>query len=165
MKAFGNSGQLRGVEALVRGSRNAPTTVTEVTAKKNSSLLTTTQRDNTLRALPNPETPLEIQPLNIDGLEPDDPAYPDGNSANHPVLEQDPETSPGGFGEVNNRTQGKEFYGPAATLAFLLELRRCARAYQQQTKPHSSEVMLSTNDTTVNHASSIVNFCMEMVKC
>jgi hypothetical protein len=37
-----------------------------------------------------------------------------------------------GFGEVNEYTSGTEFYGPAATLAFLLELRARARAFQSQ---------------------------------
>jgi hypothetical protein len=44
----------------------------------------------------------------------------------------DQEPSPRGFGEINYRTNGKEFYGPAATLAFLLELRFRAKAFQSQ---------------------------------
>jgi hypothetical protein len=77
-------------------------------------------------------------------------SYPDGeNAGSVPEMANDQEHSPRGFGEVNNRTQGKEFYGPAATLAFLLELRRCARAYQE------SEAQDKAN---TDCASSIVNF-------
>lgn len=45
------------------------------------------------------------------------------------------ETSPQGFGETNSRTNGKEFYGPAATLAFLMELRSRAAAVRRKLRP------------------------------
>ncbi|KAG8664265.1 uncharacterized protein FPOAC1_013972 [Fusarium poae] len=44
----------------------------------------------------------------------------------------DDEASPEGFNETNSRTNGKEFYGPAATLAFLLELRARISAFQRK---------------------------------
>lgn len=116
-------------------------------------------KPNGLGQLPNPGTSLDVTHLNIVRLETDYLPYPDVNFAKPPEIEQDPETSPKGFGEVNHRTEGKEFYGPAATLAFLLELRRCARAYQQQTRSDSGNIMLSTNDdTAADPAASIVNF-------
>jgi hypothetical protein len=54
----------------------------------------------------------------------------------HHVLSDDAlsedDTSPQGLGEINSRTNGKEFYGPAATLVFLLELLRRARIFRRQ---------------------------------
>jgi hypothetical protein len=45
---------------------------------------------------------------------------------------EDEQLSPNGFREVNKSTSGTEFYGPTATLAFLLELRSRARSFQSQ---------------------------------
>ncbi|KAJ9614973.1 hypothetical protein H2200_001047 [Cladophialophora chaetospira] len=46
-------------------------------------------------------------------------------------LSSEEEPSPQGFGETNSRTNGREFYGPAATLVFLLELRYRARLFRR----------------------------------
>lgn len=74
-----------------------------------------------------------------------------------PETTADQEPSPAGFGEINYRTNGKEFYGPAATLAFLLELRSRAKAFQSQ---HQLS-RLDPVDARIGsgrHQSSIVNF-------
>ena len=63
------------------------------------------------------------------------------------------EPSPLGFGETNSRTDGKEFYGPAATLAFLLELRFRARAFRRQI----SSVQPRPQKDRIQSKSSLVN--------
>ncbi len=74
-----------------------------------------------------------------------------------PDMANDQKTSPKGFGEVNNRTNGKEFYGPAATLAFLLELRRRVRDFHQQTMKSRIDSSAPTLKP-MDRAPSIVNF-------
>ena len=68
-------------------------------------------------------------------------------------LTSDEETSPQGFGNTNYRTNGKEFYGPAATLAFLLELRSRARVFRRQIP--SANIKTSTESRRAK--SSLVN--------
>jgi hypothetical protein len=59
---------------------------------------------------------------------------PDDNVPNTNFTDEleDEQLTSNGFGEVNKSTTGTEFYGPTATLAFLLELRSRARSFQSQ---------------------------------
>lgn len=63
-----------------------------------------------------------------------------------------------GFGEVNEYTSGTEFYGPAATLAFLLELRARARAFQSQLKQVYHQNLPEAVGSTDSGSASIINF-------
>ena len=69
----------------------------------------------------------------------------------------DEKPSADGFGETNSRTNGKEFYGPAATLAFLLELRSRARVFQRQSMGKESRRLLRRRESSNLPKSSIVN--------
>lgn len=63
------------------------------------------------------------------------------------------ETFPQGFGETNSRTNGREFYGPAATLAFLLELRSRAATFRRKTranKPRNQSHLAQSRSSLVN---------------
>lgn len=74
----------------------------------------------------------------------------------NPPAEMEP--SPNGFGEVNAHTNGTEFYGPTATLAFLLELRSRARSFQSQNSLNRSELPATRSEQSESQKLSIVNF-------
>lgn len=70
----------------------------------------------------------------------------------------DAEPSPNGFGEVNTHTNGTEFYGPTATLAFLLELRSRARSFQSQNSEGKNRFTTERPEQRESRKLSIVNF-------
>jgi hypothetical protein len=94
------------------------------------------------RPTPYPDNFVEINKENIVG--------------NHSRPEGEP--GPHGFGEVNKYTSGTEFYGPTATLAFLIELQSRARSFQTK----SSQIIRkdSTKGSKLGRTQmlSIVNF-------
>jgi hypothetical protein len=68
------------------------------------------------------------------------------------------EPSPNGFNEVNKYTSGTEFYGPTATLAFLLELRSRARSFQSQFSQINDHSSGGGFEPRTSRRMSIVNF-------
>lgn len=72
------------------------------------------------------------------------------NLTSNVTEQKDEGPSPNGFGEVNNHTSGTEFYGPAATLAFLIELRSRARSFQSQACDRGSDLKESRKISVVN---------------
>jgi hypothetical protein len=63
-----------------------------------------------------------------------------------------------GFGEFNNYTSGTEFYGPTATLAFLVELQSRARSFQTKSMQHSSRISIEGSNQERPRRVSIVNY-------
>jgi hypothetical protein len=83
------------------------------------------------------------------------------NVAPYPDIGDPPvaaEPSPNGFGEVNTHTNGTEFYGPTATLAFLLELRSRARSFQSQNSEGKNRFTTERPEQRESRKLSIVNF-------
>lgn len=80
----------------------------------------------------------------------------DGVVHSNPSEEEEP--SPHGFGEVNKYTSGTEFYGPTATLAFLLELRSRARSFQTKSSQLNSRASARGSKLRRSRRLSIVNF-------
>ena len=68
------------------------------------------------------------------------------------------EGGPAGFGQVNDHTSGTEFYGPTATLAFLLELRSRARILQSQISQMNVRPPQAGREPKGPRRLSIVNF-------
>ncbi|KAH8817495.1 hypothetical protein F5884DRAFT_830552 [Xylogone sp. PMI_703] len=63
-----------------------------------------------------------------------------------------------GFEEINEYTDGREFYGPAATLAFLQELRARARSLKSKLKQIYLQSFPEDLDSTTSDSVSIINF-------
>jgi hypothetical protein len=108
------------------------------------------QADGSLRAAHPPN--LAKDAISRTALAPDDiVAEPSISSLlQDDQIEEQPLANPLGFGEINKRTNGKEFYGPTATLAFLLQLRLYAKSFQIRSRKRSA--------LGESKGSSIVNF-------
>lgn len=81
-----------------------------------------------------------------------------GSDSLQPDGPDEQQLSPNGFGEVNKSTSGTEFYGPTATLAFLLELRSRARSFQSQFNRPNLRPTRSSFGSNGSRKLSIVNF-------
>lgn len=75
----------------------------------------------------------------------------------HSNPEEKEEPCPHGFGGVNKYTSGTEFYGPTATLAFLIELRSRARSFQNKSSQLNSKASATGSNLGRSRGMSIVN--------
>jgi hypothetical protein len=80
------------------------------------------------------------------------------NGAMHSNLSEEEEPSIHGFGEVNKYTSGTGFYGPTATLAFLIKLRSRARSFQTKSTQLNSKTSTPVSNLRRSRRPSIVNF-------